>query len=285
MDSGEAVRRHIAHMVRRGLRPNTIALRKRVLRRLELHAGKSLLRVDLDDLRAYLDRLSDPGSRAAERTQLCGFYRWAALEGYIKDDPTFRLESIRKRKYLPRPIPDELLARALADPPPRILPALWLAAYAGLRAHDLAQLRGEHLMFNRPVPIVFIEDSKGGKTRSVPLAPLLVARLLGRVPESGWVFPYLDGTPGHVPAHYISKLCNDYLHGLGIPHTLHQARHFFVTKCYAVDRDLVVTQELAGHESISTTRLYTWVDPAAAAATVNALTSPFPPLAAVAELA
>lgn len=55
---------------------------------------------------------------------------------------------------------------------------------------------------------------------------------------------------------------------------LHQLRHSFVSKCYAVNRDLVVTQELAGHENITTTRGYTWTDPSAAAATVNCLCAP-----------
>lgn len=270
MDSGELVRRHVDHMRRRALRPNTILLRTRVLRRLELHAGKSLHRVTIDDIRAYIDRLEDHGSRAAERTQIRSFYKWAVLEGYVREDPSFRLEPIRKRKYLPRPIDDEVLALALENPPPRIQPMLWLAAYAGLRAHDIAQLRGEHLMWDRTPPMVFVEDSKGGKPRTVPMGSQ-VERLRPWLPAHGWCFPYRDGRPGHIPAHYVSKLCNDYLHSLGTDATLHQLRHFFITKCYAVDRDLVVTQQLAGHESIATTRLYTWTDPGAAVATVAAL--------------
>lgn len=271
MDGNEALRRHVQHMQRRGLRPNTIALRKRVLRRLELSAEVSLLHVDLDDIRRHLDRLDDAGSRSTEATQIRGFYKWATLEGYIKDDPTYRLESIRKRKYLPRPIPDELLARALDNPPERIRSMLWLAAYTGLRAHDLAQLRGEHLMLDHDPPIVFVEDTKGGKQRTVPMAPFLVVELRPIVPRSGWLYPYRNGRSGHIPAHYVSKLCNDYLHDLGIDETLHQLRHHFVSKCYAVDRDLVVTQELAGHENIATTRGYTWTDPGAAVETVNQL--------------
>ncbi len=54
MDGPEAVRRHTAHMHRRALRPNTITLRLAVLRRFEIHAGKSLLRVTIDDVRLPL---------------------------------------------------------------------------------------------------------------------------------------------------------------------------------------------------------------------------------------
>ena len=120
-------------------------------------------------------------------------------------------------------------------------------------------------------PIIFVEDSKGGKQRSVPMAPILVERLRPTLPAVGWCFPYLDGRPGHITPHLVSKLANEYLHDLGIEATLHQLRHWFVTKAYAVNRDLVVAQELAGHDNISTTRLYTWTNPGAAAETVMQL--------------
>lgn len=258
-------------MVRRGLRPNTIGLRRAVLRRLELHAGKALTEITIEDLRTYIDRLEDAGSRAAESTQLRSFFQWATLEGHLDVDPSYRLESIRRRKYLPRPIPDDLLGKALAAPPERLATMLWLAAYAGLRACDISQLRGEHLMFDRTPPMIYIAESKGGKPRSIPMAPQLSEKLQS-LPRQGWCYPYVMGNrPGHITPHYVSKLCNDYLHSLGMTETLHQLRHWFVTKVYAVDKDLVVAQELAGHESISTTRLYTWVDPGAAAATVQLL--------------
>ncbi len=138
---------------------------------------------------------------------------------------------------------------------------LWLAAYAGLRAHDMAQLRGEHLLWDRDPPMIFIEDSKGGKARTVPMSPHF-SLLRSCLPATGWCFPYVDGTAGHITAHYVSKMCNDYLHSLGIVETLHQLRHWAITEWYrSSDRDLVVTQALAGHEHIGTTRLYTWTDP------------------------
>jgi integrase len=270
MDGTAAVRNHVEWMNRRGLRASTIKLRRGVLRRLELHAGKSLLRVTLTDIRAFLDRLYDAGSRSTERTHIRCFYKWAALEGYLREDPAFRLEAIRKRKYLPRPISDGELARALLDPPERVRPMLWLAAYAGLRASDIAQLRAEYLMFDRCPPMIFVEDSKGGKQRTVPMAPVLCDRLR-ELPAAGWCFPYQDGRPGPIPPHMVSKLCNEYLHSIGIEATLHQLRHWFITKAYAVNRDLVVTQGLAGHETSETTRGYTWTDPGAAAETVQQL--------------
>jgi len=272
MDGAEIIRRHVAHMTRRGLRPTTVTYRIRALRRLEIHASRSLLHIHLDDLRAYLDALPDAGYRSAETSHFRGFFKWATIEGYVHEDPTYRLERTRRRKYLPNPMPVDDVARALQNPPARIANAMWLAAYAGLRACDLAPLRREHLMIDARVPTVFVEESKGGKPRTVPLAPLLVEAL--RLPRSGWLFPYHDGRSGHITAHYMSMLCNAYLHDLGIDHTLHTLRHRFITDCYAVDRDLVVTQELAGHESIEMTRRYTWTDPGAAANTVAQLPDP-----------
>jgi integrase len=271
MEGSEAVRVHVAWMMRRGLRPNTIKLRTRVLRRLEIHAGKSLLLVTLDDLRAFLDRLDDQGSRAAERSQVRSFYQWCVLEGRLEIDPSVRLESIRKRKYLPRPISDEKLAKALVAPPERVAPMLWLAAYAGLRACDIAQLRGEHLLFDHNPPMIFVEESKGGKPRTVPMAPILAAELPGRVPDYGWCFPYRDGSERPLPPHMISKLVNEYLHDMGITETLHQLRHWFVSTAWKHSHNLLACQQLAGHENPNTTKVYAWVDPGETVEIVNAL--------------
>lgn len=89
-----------------------------------------------------------------------------------------------------------------------------------------------------------------------------VSRLRPLLPVQGWCFPYLDGRTGHIPAQYVSKLCNDYLHSLGITETLHQLRHWAITEIYSSSgRDLLATQQFAGHENSSTTQVYAWVDP------------------------
>jgi len=70
----------------------------------------------------------------------------------------------------------------------------------------------------------------------------------------------------------VSRLCNDHLHSIGIPHTLHSLRHRYGTQVYrASGRDLRLTQELMRHKTPVSTALYTWVDPAEGAAVVAKL--------------
>ena len=67
---------------------------------------------------------------------------------------------------------------------------------------------------------------------------------------------------GPVTPHLVSKLCNEYLHDIGIDDTLHSLRHWFATSVYVSSgRDLRATQELLGHESPASTQIYTYVDP------------------------
>lgn len=272
LQGDEAIGRHLTHLFRRNLRPNTIKFRAAVLRRLQRHISpKSVLRATHDDLEDFLARLEQPRSRAVELTQVRGFYRWAHLEGIIPRDPTIRLERPRLPRSLPRPIPDDLLAKAFTDPPERVRPWLYLAAYAGLRACEISQLRGEAVMLDRAPPVIFIETSKGGKQRSVPCAPILAGEL-GGLPHTGWLFPRFDGQSGPTPPHLVSQITNRYLHDIGIRHTLHTLRHWFATKAYvATGRDLRATQELMGHESPASTQVYTWVDPGELAEAVGRL--------------
>jgi len=46
------------------------------------------------------------------------------------------------------------------------------------------------------------------------------------------------------------------LHGLGLPYSAHQLRHYYATSVLAADRDVVAVQRLLGHASVATTMVY-----------------------------
>lgn len=270
--AGGPVAAFIAEAERRNLRPGTIKQKRYALGRLARHtAPADLLELGHDHLVAYLDRLDKPETRATEMSHLRSFYRWAAIEGLIDHDPTMRLVRPRVPRRLPRPIPDRDLSMAVELAPDRILPWLLLAAYAGLRACEIARLRAEDVMWANEPPLLVVDQGKGGHTRAVPLSPVLEPELR-RLPLRGWLFPRRDGAPGPTPAHVVSQLSNRHLHGLGITHTLHTLRHWFATKTLRVNGgNLRESQDLMGHQSPVSTAIYTWVNPEAAAATVAAL--------------
>lgn len=266
--------RHLDWCHARNLRPSTIYQRHRALVRLSLAIGCAPALATPEALADWWDGLTarlTPAGRKADLLHVRGFYRWAVLEEHLVTDPTLRLASPRLPRRLPRPIPDADLAVALEMAPERVRPWLYLAAYAGLRACEIAQVRGEDVAWDHEPPVLLIPEGKGGGMSAVPIPPVL-AEVLAGLPRRGWLFPRGDGLPGANRPWTISQVANRYLHGLGITHTLHTLRHWYGTSVYRESgHDLRATQELMRHLSPVSTAGYTWVSPGDAAATVARL--------------
>lgn len=268
------VNEHLRWCKLRNLRPSTIQQRRYVFGRLRRIVGGCPLGHTHLELLGFLDRGLSAEGQACELSHLRSFYRWAGAESMIPLDPTARLVRPKLPRRLPRPMPDDDLADAIDDAPDRIRLALMLAAYAGLRACEIAQLRGEHVLRGQQPPILIVAEGKGGGQSSVPLHPALVNEF-ARWPRRGPVFPRLDGTALPVKAHLVSHTVNTYLHARGVAHTLHTARHWFGTNTYrSTGRDLRATQELMRHRSPTATSIYTYVDPGGLSGAVNALSMP-----------
>ncbi|HMQ28045.1 MAG TPA: tyrosine-type recombinase/integrase, partial [Acidimicrobiales bacterium] len=236
-------------------------------------APADLLEATTGDLVAFLDRHIGAEARATETSHLKGFYSWAHRAGLIDEDPSLDLVRPRVARRIPRPIPTEDLHRALDGAPERVRPWLMLAAYCGLRAHEIAGLRREDVLERREPPVLAVVDGKGGKQRVVPMPDALVSDFAGwDVPARGLLWRKRDGTGAAVPAHLVSRLCNDYLHSVGIGQTLQTLRHWYGTATYEATGDLRLTQEVMGHASPVTTAGYAAWSPRKAAAVLRRLT-------------
>ncbi len=167
---------------------------------------------------------------------------------------------------------DAAAAKALAEAPDPIRQWLFLAAYAGLRACEIAQLRGQDFLLYQEPPIVIIRVSKGGDTSVAPIANVLRPIVAPLTQIDGWCFPKGRGGDGHVTASQVQKRANTFLHELGISETLHQLRHWFGTNAFRVTgRDLRATQELMRHRSPVSTAGYTFIDPGETARALDQL--------------
>lgn len=254
--------RHANYLRYLNRRPTSVRQRILTLRRLERYAGSPLLELDFDTLHGFVDHpRHGVEARAAAVSHVRGFYRWATEEGHLISDPSLRLRRPKRERRLPRPIPDEAAARALTKAENPIRQWLFLAAYAGLRACEIAQLRGSDVLVGQVPPVLIIRESKGGDMSTVTIGEPLrtIARELAQI--DGWCFPKGRNMGGHITASQLQKRANGYLHELGIPETLHQFRHWFGTKSYrATGRDLRTTQELMRHRSPVSTAGYTFID-------------------------
>jgi integrase len=104
------------------------------------------------------------------------------------------------------------LRRALTHAPVRVRPMLYLAAFAGLRAVEVANLRREDVRDDDAPPCMVLYG-KGDKERTVPLsAPVLAELRRHGMPNRGRIFR-MYGEDRHptarpITAHRVSATCN-----------------------------------------------------------------------------
>jgi integrase len=219
-----------------------------------------------DDLVAHLSNPDwGPETRKSARSTFRTFYAWAFRRGLVSHDPSAYLKAIRVPTAKPRPVPelDVMDAVAFSDDEEVTLMVL-LAAYAGLRASEIASLRTDAM-----TPYGIRVMGKGGKERIVPVHPTILAPLSKRIRriDGEWVFPS-PVRKGHVGYDYIYKRVSA---ALGGKYTPHQLRHRFATQAYKGTQDLRAVQELLGHSSPTTTVRYTLIENEAMAAAVRAV--------------
>jgi integrase/recombinase XerC len=270
---------HLQWLGLRGRAAGTIYQRRRVLHRFAAVIGVPILDATADDLLTWRVSLSLAGpSVRCSVSHVRNFYTWLAEQGYRPDNPAARLPVPRRERYLPRPVGEDDLMRALETAPERIRPWLALAGWCGLRAREIALLRRDAVLDQALPPMLLVqaESAKGNRERLVPLPPLVLAELRkAGMPASGWMFRRHDGQPGPNAPWTVSHLAARHLRASGADATLHQLRHRYASQAYkASGRDLRLVQELLGHQDPATTAGYTQYDQSAAVAAVAALPVP-----------
>ena len=259
----------------------TVYQRARGLVRLAAALPVPLLEADAAMLAAWRSRLSIGDQAVGDYVSHARqFYAWALAEDLVDDDPTARLPTPRHGRSLPRPIGDAALFAAVDVASARIRPWLILAAWAGLRAKEIALLRRECVLETLADPALLIaaDATKGRDERIVPMSAFVLAELRAAgLPMSGWVFRRQDGPYGPNRPTRVSQMANRHLHECGLTETLHQLRHRFATETYRASRDLRAVQELMGHKRPETTAGYAAYASASAIDAVNALAIPAAP--------
>lgn len=218
-----------------------------------------LLTATPDDVQSYLSNPTrGPNGRKSVLASLRSFYKWAVARGHLKQDPTRLARTIRVPQGIPKPVPEAVLARALARADPQTRLMLILGAYAGLRRSEIAAVHHDDITDHG-----LIVTGKGGRTRRVPIHPRLAVEL----GFQGWAFPSPVRPGCHVGPSYVADHVEKVLEG----YTCHSLRHRFATCAYRATRDIRAVQELLGHSSPTTTAKYVLIDEDAKEAAVLAV--------------
>jgi site-specific recombinase XerD len=240
-----------------GRSERTISETLGLLERLERFSGRRVENVTALDISRFLGRRRlKQNSRAAYYGYIHSFYRWWGEHGGA--NTAARLPRPKAPKGVPRPITDEQLSHLLAiRMHNRTRVMILLAAFAGLRVHEIAKIRGEDV---DPTARTLRVTGKGNVTATLPLHPLLVEAAKG-MPMRGWWFPGNSRRAGlPIRSRGVVDIVGDAMLRAGIPDgTAHRLRHWYGTKLVGEGADLRTVQTLLRHANLSTTAIYTQV--------------------------
>jgi integrase/recombinase XerD len=249
---------------------NTVDKRKVALHGLARHAGVPVEEVTGLAFARWLATFTAPATRLTYYKHAKSFFDWLVAAGYRGDNPVEAVKRPRAPAGVPRPVATVDLEAALATPPllrPRTEAYILLAAYAGLRVHEIAKIRGEDVDLESGALRVF---GKGGVDAALPLHPRIVTVADGW-PDRGYWFGE-PTTLGHVRAQSVSQSIAKRFARVGVTMTAHQLRHWYGTAVLrASGGNLFVAQQLLRHASPATTAIYCRVEDAERSAAVLAL--------------
>ncbi|WP_237076982.1 tyrosine-type recombinase/integrase [Mycobacteroides abscessus] len=259
---------HCRWMLRAGRAERTIKLRRMHMQYLVDFLGRDPVDATERELEAWQD--SVPLHQLRNKTAMVRpYYVYLHQRGYRADNPAALLVTPRKKRNLPRPIAFDAMERAILHAPSlRMRAWLILAAYAGLRAKEVAHLERDNIE-RCPEGGVFIRltRTKGEYQRVTALPEWAWQMVEPALAPEGLCFRRERGT-GPVTPQQISQLSNDWLHKSGTRSTFHSLRHWAGSSGIEHE-DLRVVQEFLGHTDPSTTAIYTAVAPARIARMVD----------------
>ena len=274
------MRYRIYLQLEKSLQPNTVEAYIGDVNKLLAFTGDTdrLLAVTLDDLREFLAAMADVGVNARSQARIISplrsFYGFLKLDGYIAQDPTELLRSPKIGVRLPdvltlQEIDDLINAIDLATAEGQRNRAIIEVLYScGLRVSELCSLRLSDLYLREQFIRV---TGKGGKQRLVPISSRAIAELeayfvdRNRIPikrgyeDFVFISERLKKPLSRITVfHHIKELVA--LVGIKKNVSPHTFRHSFATHLLEGGANLRVIQLMLGHESISTTEIYTHID-------------------------
>ena len=256
-------------MQAQGLSQATITERTRLIRQLARTTGTDPAALTPHTLTVFLANIDSPVTADAYYSIARAWCTWLVRAGHRDDDPTMRVPRPRVPPARPRPITrnqlDTLLATPLRqDTRTKIL----LAAYAGLRIHEIAKLKGQDI---DPAGGTLTVTGKGGRTDLLPAHPVILDQAAS-YPSKGYWFPSPNRPGQHVAAKTVGTVIARALRRAGIDATAHQLRHFFATSLLEAGIDSRIVQTLMRHASLATTGRYLGVTLTQQRAALDSLT-------------
>ncbi len=264
----------------KGLSANSIKAYEFDLQRLQEYMDKhgiDVVHASFDDLQAFIFDTSKEISSVRTQARLIAgihsFYRFLLYHNYIEQDPSELLETPKKEMHIPEVLSLDEIDRMIAQidmsksESHRNRAIVEILYGSGLRVSELVNLRLSDIYLNEGYMRI---TGKGNKQRLVPLSPVATEWFKYWMQDRG----KLEIKPEAVDIAFVNRYGRQLTRAMIFtiiknltkaaeikktisPHTL---RHSFATHLLQNGADLRIIQQLLGHESISTTEIYTYVD-------------------------
>lgn len=283
--SPDLLLRHLRYLESRDMSPVTVKARRLVVERFAIWLQRPAATATTSDLEAYLESRRTAAGRKStalspntvrnEITHLRSFFIWLRRHQYRDDDPTSLVDAPRLVRPAIPAADDQAITAALQRASDEDRAILVLAAFAGLRACEVAALQWRDV--DAAKATITVRNGKGRRSRTVAMSEPVAAALAALPRMNEVVVRRRDGAPGPNLPGQISKRATALLGGRAAGFTLHQLRHRFATAAYAGTHNLRAVQDALGHSSPNTTAIYAHTrheDLYAAAAAAAALSLP-----------
>lgn len=271
---------HTYLKLEKGLSDNSVEAYQQDLQRLLNYMEKhsiDIVRASFDDLQAFVfDTFKDISSVRTQARLIAGihsFYRFLLYHNYIEQDPSELLETPKKEMHLPETLSLEEIDLMIAQidmsksDSHRNRAIIEILYGSGLRVSELINLRLSDMYLQEGYMRII---GKGSKQRLVPISPVAVEwfeywlqdrSALDIKPEAIDI-AFLNRYGRQLTRAMIFTIIKTLARKAGIQKTIspHTLRHSFATHLLQNGADLRIIQQLLGHESISTTEIYTHID-------------------------
>ena len=231
-----------------------------------------IVHATFDDLQAFLFH-TFISTQARLVAGIHSFYRFLLYHRYIEQDPSELIETPKKEQHLPEVLSLEEINKMIAqidlskNESHRNRAIIEMLYGSGLRVSELINLHLSDIYLQEGYMRI---TGKGNKQRLVPISIEAIKwfqfwitdrNKLNIKPEASDI-AFLNRYGRQLTRAMIFTIIKQLATAAGItknisPHTL---RHSFATHLLQNGADLRIIQQLLGHESISTTEIYTHVD-------------------------
>lgn len=234
--------------------------------------------LNLSDLQKFVQWVAELGMTASSQARIISgirtFYKYCLLEDISSVDPTILLEAPKLKRSLPDVLSFDEIENIIAQidvstaEGTRNKAILETMYSCGLRVSEIVNLKLSQLFLDVGFVRVF---GKGNKERLVPIGDSAVkyiniyrstVRVHQQIQTGEEDILFLNRRGKRLTRVMIFLITKDLVKKAGIrknisPHTF---RHSFATHLVEGGADLRAVQEMLGHESITTTEIYTHLD-------------------------